>query len=363
VDSTPTAARPGHDAPRELTAEHESELRREGRERGPHHDGAGGGESTGTVIVALLSNAAIMVAKAVAAVLSGSAAMAAETAHSFADTGNELILLTAIKRSEKPADRSHPFGYGKERYFWSLIAAVSIFVSGAVFSIAEGVRALLASGGEESSPVFAYVVLALGFVFEGISWVRAVKQTRQEAAEHDRSVRGFLTHTDDPTVKTVAFEDSAALIGLTLAFLGVLLHQLTGSGLWDALASFAIGLLLCWAAFVLARTNKNLLIGSQADPRLVEDIQRWLCEEPEVVAVAELLTMRTGTDRTLVCARIDFDDRMDARAIEQASLRLDEELHRRYKEVDEVFLEAVPHGDEHLQRRIEQRYQPADDRG
>lgn len=348
----------------DLTAETERRWREQARRQAEADGGGqekGGGESTGTVLVALFSNAVIMVAKGIVAVLTGSASMAAETAHSLTDTMNEGILLAAIKRSDRPADRSHPFGYGKERYFWALIAAVSIFVAGAVFSIIEGIHALLSKGeGGGGDAIWAYVVLGLAFIFEGISWRKAVKQTKSEARAHDRSVPGFLRTTDDPTVKTVAFEDTAALIGLVLAFLGVLLHQLTGNGLWDALASFAIGLLLCVAAFLLARTNKNLLIGSRADPRLVADLTRWLEEQPEVCTVVELLTMRTGTDKMLVCGRLDFSDDMDAPAIEQATLRLDEELHRRFFEADEVFLEPVPRDDPALQERVRSRYRDAE---
>src|SRR3954466_10464731 len=177
-------------------------------------------ESTGTVLLAGSANLAIAVAKLVGGLISGSTAMLAEAAHSFADTLNQVFLMAAIKRSKKPADVRHPFGYGMERYFWSLIAAVGIFVLGAGYSVYEGIKAVL-SPEELGSLTVSYVVLAFSFVFEGTSWLKAVRQLGREA---DEKGRGFFEHlkiTPDPTAKTVAFEDSAALIGIVLAAAGI----------------------------------------------------------------------------------------------------------------------------------------------
>lgn len=318
--------------------------------------GDGGSESTLTVLVALAANAAIMVGKGVAAVLTGSAAMAAETAHSAADTGNEVLLLTALRRSDRPADRRHPLGYGRERYFWTLLAAVSIFVSGSVFSAYQGVHALLGTEGELTSPLVSYVVLGVAFVLEGISWVRAVKQVRTEARREQLSVRELLRNSDDPTMTTVFYEDSAALVGLLVAAAGVGLHELTGSTLPDAVASLVIAAILAWVAFELARTNRHLLIGSQADPRLVRAVARWLAEQPDVDAVVDLITLRIGTDRVLVCARLDLADDLDAAAVEHRVLEMDEELRRAFPDVQEVFLSPVPRHDEELRERVRRRY-------
>ena len=316
----------------------------------------GGGESTLTVLLALSANAGIAIAKGVAAVLSGSAAMAAETAHSVADTANELFLLAALRRSEKPADRTHPFGYGKERFFWSLIAAISIFASGAVFSFAEGIRALLAGEGEATSPTLSYIVLAVSFVLEGTSWQQAARQVRREARDEELTVREFLRRTDDPTAKTVFYEDSAALIGLLLAFGGVWLHATTGSAVGDAVASLLIGGVLSWVAWQLASTNKHLLIGSQADPRLVRAIGQWLRDAPEIESVVDLVTMRVGTDRALVCARVDLVDDIASGDIELAMVRLDEGLRAEFTDVDEVFLQPVPQQNERARQRVVDRY-------
>jgi cation diffusion facilitator family transporter len=309
-----------------------------------------------TVLVALAANAAIMVAKGVAAVLTGSAAMAAETAHSAADTGNEINLLTGLRRSDRPADRRHPLGYGRERYFWTFIAAVSIFVSGAVFSAYEGVRALLGEEGELTSPLVSYIVLGVAFVLEGISWVRALRQVRAEARAEKLTVRQLLRASDDPTMTTVFYEDSAALVGLLVAAAGVGLHELTGSTLPDAVASLVIAAVLAGVAFELARANRHLLIGSQADPRLVRGVTRWLAAQPDVDTVVDLITQRTGTDRVLVCARLDLSDSLDAATVEQRVIEMDEALREEFPDVHEVFLAPAPRTDKGLRERVQRRY-------
>jgi cation diffusion facilitator family transporter len=314
------------------------------------------GESTLTVVLALLVNLAIAVMKAVAGVLTGSAAILSEAAHSVADTFTEGLLLTALRRSERPADRRHPFGYGKERYFWSLLAAVSIFASGAMFAFYEGFHTVFGEPEEQTRPLVGYIVLGLAFALESISWTQAFRQVRSESAAHGHGFWDFLRMSDDPTVKTVFFEDSAALIGLVLAFLGLGLHQLTGSSLWDGLASLAIGVLLALVAYILARTNKGLLIGRQADPVMVKAIWRQLAEVPEVDAVVDVLTMLIGTDRVLLCARLDFDDSLTAHELENASVRISAELRASFSDLDEIFLEPVPRSDPDLRRRVLERY-------
>ncbi|MEP6666903.1 MAG: cation transporter [Nocardioidaceae bacterium] len=202
-------------------------------------EASGQDESTSTVLVAGLANLAIAIAKTAGGLISGSTAMMAEAAHSVADTLNQVFLMAALKRSEKPADAQHPFGYGMERYFWSLLAAVGIFVLGAGFSIYEGILAIL-NPEELTGLIVVYVVLAVSFVFEGISWLRAIRQVKSEAAERGRGTLEHLRRTTDPTAKTVAFEDTAALIGIVLATLGVTLHAVTDQGFWDGAASVAI---------------------------------------------------------------------------------------------------------------------------
>ncbi|MFP5346240.1 MAG: cation diffusion facilitator family transporter [Actinomycetes bacterium] len=315
-------------------------------------------ESTGTVLLALAANAGIGVAKGVAALVTGSAAMAAETAHSVADTVNEILLLAALRRSQRPADRLHPLGYGQERFFWSLVAAVSIFVSGAVFSAVEGIRAMLGGESAVESPGVAYAVLAVSFVLEGTSLLRAVKQVRSEAAHHRQTVLRWLRTTDDPPVKTVFYEDSAALVGLLLAAGGIAVHELTGSPVADGVASLLIATLLTWVAYRLAATNKNLLVPSQADPRLVHAIAAWLRAQPSVDALVDLLTIRLGTDQVLVCARLDFRGGLASAEIEDAALEMDSGMRTEFPDVFEVFLEPVPRHDAELRERVRRRYGP-----
>jgi cation diffusion facilitator family transporter len=314
------------------------------------------GESTLTVIVALAANAAIAALKAVAGVLTGSAAMLAEAAHSVADTATEGLLLAALRHSERPADRRHPFGYGKVRFFWSLIAAVSIFVTGAIFAVYEGVRTIFGAGTEQTLAWVAFLVLGLSFVIEGMSWIRAVRQIRREQDETGQKLLEHLRTTDDPTVKTVLYEDTAALLGLLLAFGGVGLRLLTGSVLWDGLASLLIGVLLAVVAYLLGRTNMRLLIGVQADERLVRAVHAQLTAKPEIEHVVDLLTMLTGTDKVLLCARVDFVDALSAAELERACVRIDGELRREFPDLDEIFIEPVPRTDPSLRARVTNRY-------
>ncbi|GAA4559297.1 cation diffusion facilitator family transporter [Pseudonocardia xishanensis] len=319
-------------------------------------DQGSGGESTLTVIIAGAANALIGVLKLVAGLLTGSAAMLAEAAHSVADTATEGLLLTALRRSARAPDRRHSFGYDKERYFWALIAAVSIFVSGGVFAIYEGIRSIVGEEAEQTLAWVAYAVLGVSFLLEGTSWMQAVRQVRREAAAERVTFFGWLRGTDDPTVKTVFFEDSAALIGLVLAFAGVGLHQLTGNGIWDGIASLLIGLLLTAVAYILGGTNKGLLIGRQADVRLVAAIRRELAARPEVEAVVDLLTMMLGTDSVLLCARLDFDGRLGADDLERACVTIDAALREQFTDLAEIFLEPVPRTDPTMRARVLDRY-------
>jgi len=316
----------------------------------------GGGESTATVLVALGANLAVAVAKGFAAVVTGSASMAAETAHSFADTVNQVLLLTALRGSRRPADRTHPFGYGRVRYFWALLAAVSIFVTGALYSAYEGVTALLSEEHEVVSPVVNYVVLGVAFLLEGFSLLKGYRQTRTEAAEHDQTLRAFLRTSDDPTATTVVFEDSAALIGLVLAAAGTAVHQVTGQSWGDGIASLLIAALLAAVALRLGRANKRLLTDVQADPRLVRAVLVHLGDEPEVDAVVDLLTLTLGTDQVLVCARLDLDDDLSGAEVERAMVRIAAGLEETFLEVVEVFLEPVPRQDEVVRERVRTRY-------
>src|SRR5262249_9870378 len=194
------------------------------------------------------------------------------------------------------------------------------------FAVYEGMRTIFGEEREQTLAWVAFLVLGLAFAMEAVSWTRAARQIRREKSEDGQRLLEHLRTTDDPTVKTVFFEDTAALLGLLLASAGVGLRLLTGSVLWDGLASLLIGVLLAGVAYVLVRTNMRLLIGRQADRRLVRAIYTRLNAAPEVDQVVDLLTMLTGTDKVLLCARVDFADSLSAAELEQACVRIDREL-------------------------------------
>ncbi|GAB3207317.1 cation diffusion facilitator family transporter [Marinactinospora thermotolerans] len=318
--------------------------------------GDGGHGSLITVLFALGANLGVAAMKLAAGLITGSAAMLSEAAHSVGDCFTEVMLLTALRRSGRPADRRHPFGYGKERYFWGLFASVAIFASGAMFSIYEGVRTIVSGSDEQTAPWVAYVVILLAFGIESVSWTQATRQVRREAADQQRPFLSYLRSPDDPSAKTVFLEDSAALVGLVLAAAGVGAHQLTGSGVWDGVASVLIGALLVWVAFRLAATNKELLVGQQAHLGLVLRIHDWLTARKEVTRVVDLLTMLVGTDRVLLCARIDFADQLSVAELEHTCVRLNDGLRAEFPDLDEIFLEPVPSDDPSVLARVRARY-------
>ncbi|MBV9096963.1 MAG: cation diffusion facilitator family transporter [Frankiaceae bacterium] len=299
-------------------------------------------DSAFTVIVAILANLGIAIAKGVAGALSGSAAMISEAAHSVADTMNEVLLLVAVRRSDRPADERHPFGYGRERYFWTLLAAVGIFVGGGVFSVLQGVNELRSSGHSEGGHfTLTYIVLAVSFVLEGVSWLQARAQLRNDAARVDRSMRDQLWQTTDPAATTVFFEDTAALAGLVVAGAGVALHEATHNHVWDGLASIAIGVLLAVVAVALGRENRSLIVGEAADPRLQEGVRELIVAHPEVDAVDELLTMVIGRGEVLVAARIDLDDDITAGQVEALAREMEREILAEHPFVRHFFLDIT----------------------
>jgi cation diffusion facilitator family transporter len=303
-------------------------------------DPSGDDESTATVLLAGGVNLVIAIAKLVGGLISGSTAMLAEAAHSFADTLNQVFLMAALKRSKKPADAQHPFGYGMERYFWSLIAAVGIFVLGAGYSIFEGIKAVL-DPAELGGLLISYVVLGMAFLLEGASWLKAVRQLRGEAADQGRNFFEHLKITTDPTAKTVAFEDTAALIGIVLAATGITLHHVTGQGFWDGAASIAIGLLLVAVAFSLGQQNKRALIGEALPESAQEAIRTTIIESPGIDSLVELLTMRMSPDEVLVAARVDLDDNATVDELEQSAEEVERRVREAHPEVRHVFLDPT----------------------
>ena len=300
----------------------------------------GESDSVGTVILAGGANLLIAAAKMVAGVFSGSAAMLSEAAHSLADTVTEVFLFVALRRGSKPADETHPFGHGKESFVWAFIASLFTFVGGAGFSIYHGVTTIV-QGEDVGSFLWSYVVLAVSFVAEGTSFLRAKRQVAGESRRWGITSFRFLRLTPDTTVKAVYFEDSAALVGLVAAGLGLLLSQLTGDDVWDGVASVVIGLLLFVVAGILARSNVSLLVGRAVPRRMHNQIAHDLNEIPVVVAVPTLLTMQLGPGEILVAAKVDFQDHVSAGEVEAASDDAERRLRARYPAIRYVFLDPT----------------------
>jgi cation diffusion facilitator family transporter len=298
-------------------------------------------ESTLTVVVAMVANLGIALAKGIAGLVSGSAAMLSEAVHSLADTTNQVLLLIAVKRSTKAPDARHPFGYGRERYFWSLLAAVGIFVGGGAFAVYHGISTLVSGGEEHGHYLLAYIILGISFLLESASWAQAVRQLRADARATKRSFRDQLWHTSDPAATTVFFEDSAALAGLLLAGVGIGLHQITGQHAWDSLASIAIGLLLTVVAYLLGKENRSLIVGESADPRLQTGVTELVSSYDEVTSVDELLTMVIGSGEVLVAARIDLEDDLRAAEVEALARRMERDIVAAYPTVQHFFVDIT----------------------
>jgi cation diffusion facilitator family transporter len=258
-----------------------------------------------TVLVALGANALVAIAKSFAAVLTGSASMFAEAAHSWADTGNEVFLVIANRRSQRPADRAHPFGHGREAYLWSLFAAMGLFVSGAVVSVTRGVHELFSP---EPTGAFAvgYAVLAVSFVLEALSFAQAVRQAGAEARSLRRDLLEHVLVTSDPTLRAVVAEDATALVGLTIAGAGMVAHQLTGSAVPDAIGSILVGLLLAGVAVVLINRNRAFLVGQEASPRLRAAVLGALSGDPDVARVTYLRVEFVGPRMLAIVGDVDL---------------------------------------------------------
>jgi len=299
-----------------------------------------GSESTGTVVVAGLANLGIAIAKLIGGLISHSSAMLSEAAHSLADTITEVLLFVALKRGNKAPDERHPIGYGRETYFWALLACLATFTLGAGFSFWQGVSTII-GGEEQGDPLIAYVVLAISFVLEGASWLKAVRQVRRSARKWGTTPRRYLAETSDTTVKAVTFEDSAALVGLVLAALGLFLEQVTGDPLWDGLAAVAIGILLLLVAGVLAWANVSLLVGQSMPPAIEAQLRREIADLDQVSDVPVLLTTVIGPGQLIVMAKVDFDDSATVADIERAADEAERRLVARHEGVRYVFLDPT----------------------
>lgn len=289
------------------------------------------------IIAALIGNGLIAVTKFFASALTGSSAMLSEGIHSVVDTGNQMLLLLGLKRARKPADERFPYGHGKEIYFWSFVVAIIIFGVGAGISIYEGIHSVLDPHPIENA-VTNYIVLGLAMVFEGFAWYFAWKEFKKTKGK-----RGYfeaVRKEKDPTTFVVLFEDSAAMLGLIVAFLGIWLGQLTGNMLLDGIASIAIGIILAFTAAWLAYETKGLLIGESASREITEGIAELAHSYDTINSVNETLTMHMGPEYILLNLSVDFKNSLDADAIEKSIASITRDIKSKYPRIKRVFIEA-----------------------
>ncbi len=289
------------------------------------------------ILAALVGNFLIAVTKFIAAFITRSSAMFSESIHSVVDTGNQILLLYGLRQSKKPADAAFPFGHGKEIYFWSFIVSILIFAVGAGISVYEGVQHFLDPHPIES-PAVNYIVLAFAMLFEGAAWWFAWKMFAKAKGPY-----GYIEAVHrgkDPTMFVVLFEDSAAMAGLLVAFLGVFLGQVTGIYAFDGLASILIGLILGGTAIWLAYETKGLLIGESANEEVIAAIREIIREHQSIQHINEVLTMHMGPEYILVNVSVDFADGVSASDVESAVGQLTAQLKQALPRVKRVFIEA-----------------------
>lgn len=296
------------------------------------------------VVGALIANGLITALKFLAAAMTGSAGMMAEAFHSLADTTNQVFLLLGLRFFERPPSERHHFGYGKERFFWSFIAAIFIFGVGATYAIYEGFQKLWHPHPPENLG-WAYWVLGISFLLEGGSIALALYQETNEARHEGLSFREYLKESKDPTAKTVIFEDSAALIGIVVAFAGIYLtdhHVIPGfEAYWDGLASIIIGVVLAIVAFSLARSSRGLLLGEAATPKSLRAIREAIKGHPNVNKVVELLTMHLAPKQILVNAHVNMKEGLSNDDIVQTIAEIEERIKASEPKVDMIFLETA----------------------
>ncbi len=297
---------------------------------------------------ALFANLGIAVAKFIAAAISGSSSMLSEGVHSLVDSGNQLLLLYGQARAKRPPDDRHPFGYGRELYFWAFVVAILIFAVGAGISIYEG-WTHIAQPEPLRDPTINYVVLAIAFLLEGASWTIAVREF--DASRGGQSWWQAIRRSKDPAGFIVLFEDSAALAGLLIAAAGIWLSHWTGDARIDGAASIAIGLILGAVAMLLAREAKELLIGEAADPALIESIWRIVEARPEISAVNHVRTIHTAPDSIFVAVSADFEDHLPMGDVETVIEAIETQLKAASAKISSIYIRPEKREDAVVQAR------------
>lgn len=298
-------------------------------------------ENRTTILFAFAANLLIAVAKLAGGIVTGSSALLSEAAHSIADCLNQVFLLVSLSLGKRRPDEKHPFGHGKERFFWALMAAVMIFVGGAIFSVVQGV--LVLRGGSTDHDLRAgFVVLAIALAAESVALGRAVRQMARQARAAGKPVTRYMWESRDPTVKVVIAEDAAAVAGVLVALTGLALVQVTHHTVWDALASIVIGLLLALVAYTIGRDAKRMLIGEAAAEEDRRAIEQALAKHPAVRSVSELLTMQIGPEDILVAARLELAETLSTRAVEGVMDELQRDVRSAVETVQQVFIDPTP---------------------
>ncbi len=305
------------------------------------NDGKASAGGSLTVMVALGANLLVAVAKTIASAITGSASMVAEAAHSWADFGNEIFLLVADRRSAKQRDDPHPLAYGREAYIWSMIAAFGIFMAGAVVSVAHGIQELF-SPEDATNFAIAYVVLAVSFVLESFSFAQAFRQAHAGGKERGTSTGYFALTSSYATLRAVFAEDAAALIGLVIAFFGILLHQVTGLAVFDSLGSIMVGVLLAIVAVVLIDRNRRFLVGEIPDSALRDDVLADLLDRPEIDRVTYLHLEFVGPGRVFLVAAVDIVGNDTEVHVATALRRVESDLELNEHVEEAILTLAVP---------------------
>jgi cation diffusion facilitator family transporter len=306
-----------------------------------------GTEERGTkrsVYAAFTANLLIAVSKLVAGIISGSAALLAESVHSVADTINQVFLLVSLRTASEAPDEEHPFGHGQDRFFWSLLVAVGLFVAGAVFSIYEGVSKILDGSGTHGSFFIGYIVLGVAFVFESSALLVSAREFRRTAHEANVSFREHFRTTRNTTMKVPLYEDVAAITGIAVATTGLFLTQVTGNHVYDGLASIGIGIILVFVAWELGTDSRRLLIGEAMPAETRRKIEEIMVSFPEVTEVLRLLTMHLGPNSALLTAEINVVDGLDTDQIEDLLERITQKIRSEVPEVTQTFIELHPEG-------------------
>lgn len=289
------------------------------------------------IYAALIGNGLIAVCKFTAAAFTGSSAMLSEGVHSLVDTGNQVLMLHGLRKASRKADSKHPFGYGMELYFWAFVVAILIFALGSGISLYEGIKHIRHPE-PISDPTWNYVVLGLSMLFEGWAWTVAYKEFQETKTE--KSLWRSIIRSKDPTIFTVLLEDTAAMLGLVAAFVGIFLAQMLGIPELDGAASVVIAIILGSVAIVLALECKALLIGESANDDVIDGIYAIVAEDPRIINVNELLTMHMGPRDILVNVSLDFADELQAADVEDAITSFEAQIKNEFQDVKRIFIEA-----------------------